>query len=350
MMKNRWLKILVLSIYALVFSEIFVQVMNPQALVPRYVTAGPDGIRMNIPNAVYRHKTPEVNVEMRINSQGIRSDKEFLPGKRPDTYRIVLLGDSFFMGYEVDLEDSVAWLLERNLLSHGVNAEVINLAVSGFGTAENLVALRERGRVFEPDLVIMQWHQTDPADNLRSNLFGVLDGRLIERNAQYLPGVATRDRLMQVPGYEWLITNSHLYNLIRGKLSMWAKELLLQRSKRANVANKTQSPENSLTLKNLDELLILAVKKEAEQQGANLLVFDVPRRANRTEFKSAFDELNLALLKGTIMVSPVTLFTAKGGPEVKLYTEKGHGHWTELGNRLVANLLTDKVLEVYRAK
>ncbi len=348
-MKNRWLKILALFAYALVFGEVFVQLMKPQALVPRYVTAGQDGIRMNIPNAVYRHRTPEVNVEMRINSQGIRSDREFSLEKPSNVYRIVLLGDSFFMGYEVELEDSVAWLLEKNLHGRGVNAEVINLAVSGFGTAENLIALRERGLAFQPDLVIMQWHQSDPADNLRSNLFGISDGRLVEKQLQYLPGIATRDRLMNVPGYEWLINNSHLYNLVRTKLSGLTKKRLLQRNTQASLAGKNQSSENSLLLENLNELLILAVKKKAEQQGAKLLVFDVPRRASRTEFKSSFEELDLALLEDTNMVSPITLFTAKGGPDVKLYTEKGNGHWTELGNRFVANLLTDKVLEIYRA-
>ena len=154
---------------------------------------------------------------------------------------------------------------------------------------------------------------------------------------------------MQVPGYEWLINNSHLYNITRQKLSEVVKKLLLQRKGKSNETDNTQSLGNTLASENLDEFLILAVRKEAEQQGANLLVFDAPRRRSRTEFKSSFDELNLALLEGTNMLSPVSLFTAKGGPDVKLYTEKGHGHWTELGNRLVANLLADKVLDVYRA-
>jgi hypothetical protein len=350
-MKVNWLTASVFFIYALIFSEIFIRVMEPQALIPRYVTAGADGIRMNIPNAVYKHKTPEIDVEMRINLQGIRSDREFSLNKPADIYRIVLLGDSFFMGYEVDLEDSIAFLLEKNMLSQGVNAEVINLSVSGFGTAENLIALRKRGSVYQPDLIVMQWHDTDDEDNIRSNLFSVEEGHLIEKNAHYLPGIQTRDKLMQVPGYEWLISNSHLYSIVRQKLSEKIKKFLLNQRKASRTNESTQvKTDQERAPDNLDEILILAVKAEAEQMGANLVIFDVPRRVSRTEFNSSFTKLDLAQLGDTLLVSPVDLFTSMGSDDVKLYTEKGNGHWTKLGNRLAAGLLTEKVLEICRAK
>ena len=350
-MRINWLTASASFIYALIFSEIFIRVMEPQALMPRYVTAGTDGIRQNIPNAVYNHKTPEIDVEMRINSQGIRSDKAFSPKKPADIYRIVLLGDSFFMGYEVDLEDSLALLLEKNLISQGVNAEVINLAVSGFGTAESLIVLRERASVYQPDLIVMQWHDTDDEDNIRSNLFSIEDGHLREQNARYLPGIQARDKLMRIPGYEWLINNSHLYSIVRKKLSAKIKRLLLQQRKPSNTNETSQvKAGQERTLDNLDELLILAVKTEAERQGAKLLVFDVPRRVSRTEFNSAFSSLDLVQLGDTALVSPVDLFTSTGSDDIKLYTEKGNGHWTELGNRLAASFLTQKVLEIYRGK
>jgi hypothetical protein len=350
-MKINWLTASTLFIYALIFSEIFIRVMEPQALMPRYVTAGTDGIRKNIPNAVYNHKTPEITVEMRINSQGIRSDRDFSLKKPADIYRIVLLGDSFFMGYEVDLEDSIASLLEKNMISQGVNAEVVNLAVSGFGTAENLIALRERASLYQPDLIVMQWHDTDDEDNIRSNLFSVEDGHLREKNPHYLPGIQTRDKLMKMPGYEWLINNSHLYSIVRKKLSARIKKLLLKQRKPSNTKEISQVKTGQRRdLDKLDELLILAVKTEAEQQGSELVLFDVPRRVSRTEFNSSFSKLDLVQLGDTVLISPIDLFTSKSSEDIKLYTEKGHGHWTELGNRLAASLLTEKVLDIYRAK
>ena len=54
--------------------------------------------------------------------------------------------------------NSFAWYLEAMLLSAGFNCEVLNLSVSGFGTAEMLIALEKSGLNYSPDLVIFQWH------------------------------------------------------------------------------------------------------------------------------------------------------------------------------------------------
>ena len=85
-----------------------------------------------------------------LTSKGMRSDREYSESKPGGVYRIVLLGDSFFMGYEVELEQSFAWLLEKQLNDYGLATEVVNLSVSGFGTAEGLVALEHRGLKYDP--------------------------------------------------------------------------------------------------------------------------------------------------------------------------------------------------------
>ncbi len=128
-------------VYALFFSELFLRYLSPQALVPRYVTAAPWGIRGNIANAVYRHHTPEVDVELRINPQGMRDNRIFPQIKPQGTCRIALFGDFYFMGFEAELEDSIAYQLEQNMRSAGFRVEVSNFAVSGFGNAEMQVAL-----------------------------------------------------------------------------------------------------------------------------------------------------------------------------------------------------------------
>src|SRR5262245_61865219 len=125
-----------LAIYALVLAELCVRWMAPVPLMPRYVTGTAWGVRGNIPGAVYRHVTPEVNVEYRINSQGMRADREFSPAPDSQHCRIAMIGDSFFMGYELDLKDTIATQLEESLASQGQSAEVLNFSVSGFGTAE----------------------------------------------------------------------------------------------------------------------------------------------------------------------------------------------------------------------
>ncbi|MDG5466846.1 hypothetical protein P9J64_00765 [Deltaproteobacteria bacterium IMCC39524] len=339
-MMKKLLKLSGLMIYTIIFGETFLRIMAPQPLMPRYVTGSADGVRANIPNVTYHHKTPEVDVEIRINAQGIRADREFSLEKPEDTYRIVLLGDSFFMGYEVELENSLAWLLDEKLRGRGVNAEVINLAVSGFGTSENLIALKERGLRYDPDLVIMEWHATDPSDNIRSNLFRLNDDQLETVSPAYLPGISKRDALMRIPGYPWLVGNSHLYSSVREKAATAVKGLLLALNR--SPAKETEAADSSPAVADvLDETLIKAVQREAESVGAEFVLLDVPIRQSRVAYKSALSALELEELHNVNLVSPLDKLMQESSPEKKLYFEQGHGHWTVEGNRIVTDVLAD---------
>ena len=82
---------------------------------------------------------------METNSKGVRSDREIPYEKPAGVKRIVVLGDSYGMGYEVTLEDSFLGVMERRLQESGIEAEVVNLSVSGHGTAEELITLKEEG-------------------------------------------------------------------------------------------------------------------------------------------------------------------------------------------------------------
>jgi hypothetical protein len=132
-------------VYFLIFGEIFLRIFRPQPMLPRYVCATEYGVRGNMPNMNYWHTTTEYHINIRTNSQGIRADRDIPYEKPRGVKRIVLLGDSFGMGYEVNLEDTFTRRLEVGLAAKGVNCEVVNLSVSGLGTAEELIVLENRG-------------------------------------------------------------------------------------------------------------------------------------------------------------------------------------------------------------
>src|SRR4029453_16189824 len=75
--------------------------LGEQVKFPRHVVAAPWGLRFNEPGAVYRHKSADVEVWFRIDQQGMRDDRDFAYAKPPGVKRIVSLGDSFKIGYEV---------------------------------------------------------------------------------------------------------------------------------------------------------------------------------------------------------------------------------------------------------
>lgn len=354
-MLKKLVTLALIGLYALIFGEYFVRFMDPQPLFPRYVQGADDGIRMNVPNAVYRQKSPEVNVEVRINSQGIRADRDIPVQKPADTCRIITLGDSFMMGYEVELEDSYAYLVQEYLTDQGVKAETINLAVSGFGTAEHLVALKHRGAHFNPDLIIMEWHSTDPKDNQRSNLYKLEDNRLTEKNTSYLPAIKTRQNLMKVPGYEWLINNSHLYSAVRERASVLAKKLLLElRQKKSSnpedVESDSTTEQDDKALADqfpdtLDEQLILEVNRYARSLGASLLLLDAPVEWHTADsLKSSMGYLDLDLLGDIPWVTPYPLFKRDSELGKSYYFKQGQGHWTVEGNQVTAKLTTDFII------
>jgi hypothetical protein len=236
--------------YCLIFGEFFVRIFNPAPLLPRYITGAPYGVRMNVKNAQYWQTTPEVHVQFRINSHGIRSDKEYAYSKPAGQCRVLLFGDSFFMGYEVDLKDSFAYLLEQELNARGYQCEVINLAVSGFGTAEMLIALENEGLKYQPDIVVFQWHSTDPADNVRSALFRPnKKGELIRLNSTYLPAVKLTDWLSQFIVYRWLIEHSQLYAEIRETTANRIKSILASFQRKQVNAVQTETEEQKISSK-----------------------------------------------------------------------------------------------------
>jgi len=104
------------------------------------------------------HYQREGGSYVRINSDGQR-DREHTKTKPPDTVRIVVLGDSFAEAMHVPMEQTFWSLLERKLEEchsfAGKHVEVLNFGVSGYGTAQELVTLRQKVWDYSPDIVVL---------------------------------------------------------------------------------------------------------------------------------------------------------------------------------------------------
>ncbi|MCI5044191.1 MAG: SGNH/GDSL hydrolase family protein [Aquisalinus sp.] len=337
--------------YAMLFAEIFLRLLAPQAIIPRYVTAAPYGIRMNIPGAEYRQVTPETRVSIRINDQGLRADQSYSVEKQSGISRVALFGDSYFMGYEAELTDSFAWQLEQALRAKRCPVEVLNFAVSGFGTAEMLKTLEEKGVTYSPDIVIFQWHHTDPADNMRANLYNLKEGRLLANSNTYVPAIRTRQILNAIPLYTTVSENSHLYAAARERASTFIKNALTDG---ALVRTPVTSPQSKTTILDqpdrpdaspLDVALLEYAEDVSNDNDASFFVVDIPSFHDRTSFSSAFRLLPDDLLESNNYISPISIFREAASPDRKLYWEEGHYHLTPDGNRLLADTVATKLVE-----
>ena len=204
-MRSKLFRMIFGVVYIPFASEVLFRIIAPVPMMPRYVVSMPYGVRGNMANAFYEHKTAEYRISIRTNSKGIRAERE-IPYQKPSNFkRVVVLGDSFGLGYGVNLEQSFPERMRYKLeKEYDVSVEVINLSTSGHGNAEELITLVNEGFKYEPDLVLLAWHNTDLDDNVRSNLFQLVDGQLKKKADFYLPAVKEREFLNRFLIYRWL--------------------------------------------------------------------------------------------------------------------------------------------------
>jgi lysophospholipase L1-like esterase len=94
---------------------------------------------------------------VKMKSHGFR-DRERTYEKGKDVFRIAVLGDSMTEALQVPLDKAFPYVLEEKLNSENDKRfEVLNLGVSGFGTAQEYLMLKHYGLEYKPDLVILEF-------------------------------------------------------------------------------------------------------------------------------------------------------------------------------------------------
>jgi hypothetical protein len=355
--RKRWRllwRIAAAVVYLPLFGEVFIRLIHPVPLFPRRVVAMPFGVRGNQPNARYTHTSADVQVEFRLNSKGVRADREIPYEKPPGVARIVVLGDSFGMGYEVSVEDMFVSYMQRSLERSGIPVEVVNLSVSGHGNAEELVTLQNEGFKYQPDLVLVSWHFTDLDDNVRSDLFRVVGDKLEPTGKSYLPAVGVREKLERLGPYRWLEEHSMLFAFVRESLSARAKNILmsLKKGESAEVEVSDESGGEGAPAKRnnararAEDALTVAILQSMQEtcrtRGAEMMILDIPRREGQTVFYSMFPTDPAGKNFGLRVVSPIDEFKRNKG--VKLYHERSHGHFTPAATKIVGELLARQIM------
>lgn len=100
---------------------------------------------------------------LKTNQDGMRERRDYARQKPADVLRIVGIGDSGMFGWNTDQGENYLAVLERELEQEAgkVRCEVLNLAVPGYNTGQQLEMLRHRGLAYAPDIVIVGWCDND---------------------------------------------------------------------------------------------------------------------------------------------------------------------------------------------
>lgn len=164
-------------------------------------------IRRMIPNIEFWHKSIDGRWRFKINNRGFRDDTDYSYKKPNNTFRIITLGDSNTVGFEVRQNKTYSEQLELTLNGRGLQTQVINTGVSGFGTAEQIIFLENEGIKYDPDVVVIGFFENDYEDNIKTGFFELINGKLKLRKNKHAPATSIIRITHVIPGLKWLGEN-----------------------------------------------------------------------------------------------------------------------------------------------
>ena len=338
---------LVSTLCALLVGEAAARLLLRDSIVlfPRFFTeAHYDGVTLRklIPNSTFWHTSIDGRWQFRINHQGFRDDENYVYAKPEGRRRVLVLGDSHTQGYEVRQEATFSKVLEQRFRARGMDVQVLNTGVSGFGTAEQLLFLEREGKKYSPDAVVVAFFENDFEDSAKSGLFELKDGSLLLRKTHYAPG-ATAIRVMNAfPGAEWLSQNSYLFSYLVNAVWLAAKQILTASAKQ-QLENEyaIRTTEVDTYQQELVAALLARMKSTAQAIGARFIVIEIPA-ADLTEehvwLPSFPHDFSPVLSANSDVFVPASSYLAEA-PRGSVHVPHGHRHISEWTHAKVAAAL-----------
>jgi hypothetical protein len=313
-----------------------------------------------------------------INSRGLR-DREHGVAKSPEGYRIAILGDSYAAAFEVDVTDTFWAVMARELEDcpslRGRQIEPINFGVSGFGTAQELLVLRDRVPAYDPDFVLLAFVHNDVRNNSRKlegsdgqPYFVMKDGELI-LDASFVESDSYRLRTSTLRSLRRQIgARSRVLQLVNEVNSIRSRRALAARS--APGVDHMFGPPTTSEWKEawaVTDALLLMTASEVSDIGAGFLLVGLsdhhqvnPDPEIRRQFivdRGASDLRYTEKRLASIAEQGGFQFLELADPFLQ-YAEANHvclhgfdnaipcgGHWNEAGHRLGGQLIARAICE-----
>jgi len=311
-----------------------------------------------IPNFHGTHVQGEYQVEMRYNARGFRGP--LYPYERtPQTYRILILGDSYADGYSVEFDDLFTETMQERLKTKFKKpVEVVNSAVGGYGTDQQLLYFLIDGQRYKPDLTILLFYANDLPYNLKAHyaplgrgekpLFALEDGKLYLKSLPKPP----RDR---APDQR---KNFYDPKLVRQTMEMFARPKVAGGDS-PGVSEEKGGPVYGSGTKGtqweMTEALMKKIKESCDANDSHLLLFFVPvkrdiyGRAGGIEDKPSGVSSNLRTLASRLKVDLIDTLPVYRDRAAQIARQKQRlywirdSHWTPQGHQLAGEILAQHI-------
>lgn len=332
-------------VMAMIIAEALVLVtIGEQVKFPRRVVGAPWGIRYNEPGASYRHASRDGTWYFKINRQGMRADRDYSYEKPPGVRRIIVLGDSFGIGYEVDVEQTFAMVLERELRNSNHGVEVLNASVSGFSTSEEAVYLERELVKYDPDAVVISFYENDFLDNIRANLFRLEQDTLVVARDSYVPAGRLGNFLNTNPLFNVLSERSNAFAFAKEQLTLVVKRVMESGTPEKTEAGPAPADDREPKKEDYDRRLLAAIINRMyaflHARNIPLVILSIPHNGQTGLVERFPRELVDFSRPGLVFVSGEQTLSALAGSHV-LYNRFSLNHWTPIAHDAAGKAIAD---------
>lgn len=304
------------------------------------------------------------------NSNGLR-DREF-EKKGEGVFRIVVLGDSFTFGWDVEADMSYPKQLERMLNDKitGKRFEVVNCGVPGYGTDQELKFFENISVFYEPDLVLIGFYiGNDITDNMIGGIKrrSVKDGYLLDN---YLHEKIDYENIYLKIAKKYFTQRSRLFSFLSDRYEKFILKLGYHADvnpyyqleiKQLDVFRKSYDAETKMGIEKTEKL-IEKIDLVASEKGAGVAVVLIPAfyqvypkawenyLSSYGLVQSLYDQnrpnevLNDFFKEHGIKTVDLTESFKRIGEKKNLYL---FGHWNERGHSIATDIIFDFIKKNY---
>lgn len=320
-MRRKLLHYAIIGAITLALLEAAVRLLVPQAeLFPRYHYSERYGHELPASTTIVHEMRGAWRFTYTTNEYGFRAPMPPISNQY-DRPNVVVLGDSCSFGQGVNDGEQYSVALARGL---GEQARVVNLGVPGFGLTHEIRVFYEFGLLYQPAVVILQFHMNDVDDNVFERVTTIENGRFRFHRDDSVAGPvrALKDWLSGS-----LLQHSSAYNLIRNTAyHVWYRHVVRYESAEARSKKEAFYTE-----------LLTVFAEDLHRRGIPLVMFDVPRHF--AKWPGVHSHVQALQARGLLHV----LDSAAWFANVHDYgTPEGHP-WGPVGHRVVAEHLLPEV-------
>ncbi|MEX2207632.1 MAG: SGNH/GDSL hydrolase family protein [Myxococcota bacterium] len=173
----------------------------------------------NKPSTTAVYGEAEFHFDVNHDAHGFRGP-EIAKEKAPGKLRVLVLGDSFTYGIGVADDETFSARLE----ALDPRYEVLNTGVNGYGTAQELLLLRDQGLALRPDVVVVVFFWNDVGNNYVRAFprFQLSDGALV-----WPEPMVIEKRKSEAPKRRGWLRHSYVYRFVSDRLKIVGYRLKL---------------------------------------------------------------------------------------------------------------------------